>query len=134
MYHFYVAHYFSAYSFLRPMKFVDLTSFTSRLPGGRSTLGISLLAGIFCWIAFKLLKVWWKSSGSSKQVMSLVWATTITWTLVTNVYMPMYDTILVVISLIITAGSLRSVQNYHLNRWFGMICLTVFTSYWVTEE
>jgi len=133
-------HYFSTSfvvngrSFLPAKKYVDLMSFTSGLPGGRSTVGIYILAGVFGWIAFKLVKVWWKSAGASKQTTALVWAATITWTLVTNVYMPMYDTILAVISVILTAGALRTFGNRSLNRWFGLICLALFATYWVTER
>ena len=49
---------------------------------------------------------------------SLVWATTITWTLVLNVYVPVTDCILVILSLVVTAAV---VSRLPLTRWSRLL-------------
>src|SRR5689334_21636869 len=93
-------------SYLNRENYVDLTSLSSLLPGGRSRLGVVILAGCIGWIVFALAQVWWKSRAAGRPAATLIWAATLTWTLVVNVYVPMYDAILVVLSLILTAGIL----------------------------
>jgi hypothetical protein len=121
-------------SFLRLGKYVDLTSFSSLLPGGRSRLGVAVLIACFCSVAGMLLTTWWKSRGSGKPVSTLVWAATLTWMLVVNIYVPMYDTVLIVLSLILTAGVLKDLRNGSLDRWFALLAVTLYASYWVTER
>jgi Na+/melibiose symporter-like transporter len=85
-------------------------------------------------VAVKLAKAWWQSRGSRQPAAALVWAVTLTWTLVMNVYVPMYDTVLVVLSLIVTAGVLKNLQKERLYGWLTLLWLTLYASYWITER
>jgi hypothetical protein len=60
----------------------------------------------------------------------MVWATTITWTLLLNIYVPVYDSILVIISTVVTA---RAMKNFA-GRWFGIVCALIFAGSWITVE
>jgi hypothetical protein len=124
----------SAGSFLRLGRHVDLPSFSALLPGGRSPIGVAILAGCCGWVLFALAKVWWKSRAAGKPATTLVWAATLTWTLVVNLYVPMYDTILVVLSLIMTKGVLKDLRNESLDRGFNRIWLGLMAAYWITEQ
>lgn len=53
-----------------------------------------------------LIRVWRRSADSGRTTNALPWVTTLTWTLVLKVYVPIDDFILVVRSVIATAGVL----------------------------
>jgi hypothetical protein len=121
-------------SFVRLWKFVDLMSFSALIPGGRSWPGLLVLFVGACWAVFSLLRIWWKSAGAGEPVTSLVWATTITWTLLLNVYVPIYDSILIVLSIVITAGVLKDLRGKPLYRWFTALWLLIYASACVAED
>ena len=121
-------------SFRWLLKYVDLNAFSALLPGGRSWLGLSMLFGYACWAALSLVRVWWKSVGAGKPVSTLVWATTVTWTLLLNVYSPIYEAIFVVLGIVVTAAVLKNLPQVPLHRWFTPLWLLIFASSWITEE
>ncbi len=92
---------------LQRWKYVDFSSVYHLIPGGQVSIGRVLLALVACASATWLGILLWKSSGASKPAQCLVWAATITWTLLLNVYVPIYDSVLVIIALILTIGALR---------------------------
>jgi hypothetical protein len=61
----------------------------------------------------------------------LLWAATLTWTLVLNVYVPIYDTVLVVLSLIVSAGVIEQLPGKRLRR-FTPVWLLIIVSSWLT--
>jgi len=78
-------------------KFVDIHSFFRLLLGGHwhADEGIALVLTV---AAFVYLALRWARSRPGTQADGLLWAATIAWTLVFNLYIPIYDTILIVIS------------------------------------
>lgn len=123
-----------AHSFKQAWKYVDFASFASLVPGGRSWLGQVLLFGCAFWVACVLVRVWWKSAGLERATNTMVWATTFTWTLVLNVYVPIYDSILVVPSIIATAGVLKGHSGTLLHRWFTFTWLLSLAVSWITVD
>ncbi len=119
-------------SFLPLPNYVDLSTFSSLLPGGRSWLGLAVLSGLACVAALSLFRVWWKSTGAGEAARTLAWAATLTWTLLLNVYVPIYDAILVVPSIVATAGVLKACPKGGLHRWFTFVWLLIFACSWVT--
>ncbi len=84
--------------------YMDFPAFSSLLPGGRSWLGIAATLGCACWAAFSLFRAWWKYADAGKTATTLLWATTLTWTFVLNIYVPIYDSVIAVIGAIATAA------------------------------
>jgi hypothetical protein len=121
----------ASHPFKQAWKYVDFDSFASLFPGGRTGLGRMVLVGCVLWAAFSLIRAWWESNGARKPASTLVWATTITWTLVLNVYVPIYDSILVVISAIATAGVLKAVSGRYY-RCFTVLWVLILGSSWIT--
>jgi len=80
---------------LRRSKYVDLNSFFSILLGGNSIArGIATVATA---AAFLILAwSWLRSRHLSHEFQRYLWAATLTWTLMINIYVPVYDTILLV--------------------------------------
>jgi hypothetical protein len=125
---------FSGHSSLMLWKYVDLNSFSYAIPGGRSTAGLAILVFMICCVAAWLALLLWKSATAGTPAQSLAWAATLTWTLVLNVYIPRYDSILVAISLILTLAALQALGWR--KEWGRMVflALMVFAATWITEE
>ena len=121
-------------SFLRLRKYVDFTSFSSLVAGGRSWVGLVLIYGYSCWAGVTLIRLWWNSPKAHRSAGTLTWMATITWTLLLNVYVPRYDSILVVLSIIGTAGVWRTFRETTLSRWLVVITVAILASSWITEE
>ncbi|MGA3011109.1 MAG: glycosyltransferase 87 family protein [Terracidiphilus sp.] len=113
-------------------KFVDLTSFSSLAYGGRSWPGLAIILMCACCALFCLLWLGWKSPRMGKPFSSVLWATTVTWTLLLNVYVPVYDSILVVLSVIVTAGALSYLPDKPIHRWFALIWVFILAGSWLS--
>ena len=94
-------------------------------------LGRLVLVGCALWAIYSLIRVWRESAGAPKPASTLVWATTITWTLLLNVYVPIYDSILIVISAIATAGTLKAVSERYYP-WFTLLWVLTLATSWIT--
>jgi hypothetical protein len=120
------------HSFVALWYHVDLNSFSSLIRGGRSWLGGSIIIGFACFAGVALVRTWWKSGGFGKSASALVWATTLTWTLVLSPYVPFHDCILVVLSLVATAAALKDVPSRRLRNQFTLLWILILASSWIT--
>ncbi len=90
---------------LRRTKYVDLNSFFAILLGASSAE--RALATVATSAAFLILGwAWWRCRHAPHDVQRYLWAATLTWTLMINVYAPVYDTILLVPAAALVARSL----------------------------
>jgi glycosyl transferase family 87 len=117
-------------SFLPLAMYVDLTSFSSHIHGGRSWLGLSIFVACGLFALTCLVRFWWKAPSSSRLYNNLLWAATLTWTLLINIYVPIYDSILVVLSVLITAGVLRQLPKSSVHRWFTIVWILILICSW----
>jgi hypothetical protein len=91
---------------------VDLNSFFSILLGGSSAE--RAIASLAAGAAFLFLGwTWWRTREKSHDIQRYVWGATLTWTLMINIYAPVYDTILLIPAGALVARSLygRSKQE-----------------------
>jgi len=116
-------------------KFVDIHTFFRLLFGGDSAFsaGVALvLAGA----AAVYLAMRWARSQPGTQADGLLWAATIAWTLAFNLYVPIYDTVLIVISALLMAGSLYGSQGERAeadrSTFLGWM-LVLFVAAWVSQ-
>jgi hypothetical protein len=92
-------------SIIRRTKYVDLNSFFAILLGGSSAERV--LATLAAAAAFLILAwTWWRNRGQSHDVQRYLWGATLTWTLMINIYAPVYDTILLIPAGALVARSL----------------------------
>jgi hypothetical protein len=126
------------HTFKEVWKYVDAWSFSSsifgRLPDGISPFALPILLGSAACVAALLAWVWWKSAAACKAAGLLAWATTLTCTLVLNVYVPIYDCLLVVIGAIVTAGILKDIPASRLHKSFTLVWLLTFGASWITTD
>lgn len=114
-------------------QFVDLNSLSYAVPGGRSRLGLVILIGVGTLVLLWLATLLWKSSAGSKPIQNLAWATVLTWTLVLNVYVPIYDSILLTVALLLTLGALRDLEWGDVEGWFISLAVLIMAVSWITE-
>ncbi|HXN45045.1 MAG TPA: glycosyltransferase family 87 protein [Bryobacteraceae bacterium] len=88
---------------LSVFKCVDIQSFFRLLFGGYShwSAAAALILG---GTGFAILAWRWARSTPGTQADGLLWAATVAWTLVVNVSIPIYDTVLIVIGALVMAG------------------------------
>jgi hypothetical protein len=111
--------------------YVDLSTFSALLPGGHSWPGrIAFFAAAFC-AALYLFRAWRNSANAGKTPDSLIWATTLTWTLVLNLYVPVTDCILVVLSLIATSAGLTRFPPTRWSRLLTLFWPLITVSSWI---
>jgi hypothetical protein len=93
-------------SVLRTWKYVDLNAFFHLLLGDHPLVG-RLLVLVIVGPALGLLAVaWWRLDDRSDAYRNLVWASTLTWTVVANLYVGVYDSVLVVPAALLAAEAL----------------------------
>jgi len=90
--------------------YVDVKSFVQAVSGGWSSAGMVLFISMSIAMAAWLAVLLWKSAKSGGPAQSLAWAATLTWTLLLNVYVPIYDSVLFVIAAVLTLGALRDLE------------------------
>jgi len=90
-------------SVFRLWKFVDLASFFNQLQGGHTKFGLAIMAALFVVGLWLLGRAWWRCRpGDTRE--NLLWACTLTWTLVLNLYVCIYETVLVLPAMILITG------------------------------
>jgi hypothetical protein len=105
-------------------RYVDVFAFSTLLAHNHSLIKNLILVGAFAVGGSFLVRVWIRSRDNR-----IIWATTITWTLFLNLYVPIYDSILVIPGIIVSA---RALIAYH-RRSFTAAALLLFCCSWVAE-
>ena len=84
-------------------------------------------------IATGLAVLLWKSANSGRPAQSLAWAATLTWTLLLNVYVPVYDAVLATIAVVLTMGALRELGWRVATRWTIFLSVFICAASWETD-
>jgi len=111
-------------------KYVDFDSCIHALSGGR---GSTVLIAIGCAVVVVLADLLGKSRREGRPAQSLAWAATLTWTLLLNVYVPIYDTVLVTISVVLTLGALKELRRSNEAGWVVALSVAMVAASWVTS-
>jgi hypothetical protein len=121
-------------SVLQLWEYVDFHSLSYSIPGGRSTAGLAILSCISIAAAAGLAVTLWRSSSESvshsRPAQDLAWAATLTWTLLLNLYVPVWDSTLVVIAVILTLRALRTLGWSIAAGWTTFLALLIFGVAW----
>jgi hypothetical protein len=129
---------------LRTWKYIDFNSFYRLLAGGYPLLRWALTLATFFAIGSLVLRAWLKEDRRSPDGRALLWALTIAWTAVLNIYFGIYDSAILVLSAILSADVLfgaraRAVgdesrgQGPALPVEFIYLLLLLYVTPWFTE-
>lgn len=100
---------------------------------GRSRIALAFLVSFVMAVAIWAGVAWWKSAGDNDPQQSLAWAAAIAWTMLVNVYVPIYDSILIVIAIIISLSALRRLKWMRARDWVVFLAVSMFAIAWMTE-
>lgn len=95
-----------------------------------------MIAATFALTLPVLFKFWWKNGFKTQSEQSVAWAVTITWTLVLNLYVGIYDSTLVVLSLLLTTDVIyrrAAIKQMKLQASYKLIVLLVYVVPWITQ-
>jgi len=122
---------------IRTWKYVDLNNCLRLLLGNSSAWQLPLLAvigaGPFCWLAWR----WWNVDRLNVQDRRWLWAATLAWAPVLNLYVGVYDSILIVQSALITSIVLLavvSVPHPLLRSKYGYLFAAIYVATWFSQN
>jgi glycosyl transferase family 87 len=123
----------NGHSGLNLSKYIDLSAFSYLIPGGRSEVGLAILISVASMVAACLAVLLWRSATCGSPAHYLAWASTLTWTLLLNVYVPLYDSVLLVIAIVLTLGALKDMKRNTAACWVVFLSVLIFAVAWGTE-
>ena len=106
-------------------EYVDFNSFSYLVPGGRSWFALTLIACASLGFVIWLVMLLYKSANADNATQNLAWATTLTWTLVLNVYVPVYDTLLIAVAVTLTIGALKQINGMNATVWVAVLAIGI---------
>lgn len=121
---------------LRTWKYIDFNSFYRLLFGSYALLRWMSLLLTSIAIAPRLARTWLRLPGKAHDGASLVWALTLAWTTVLNLYVGIYDAVILVPSAILAADvifGLREPRESGKSVEFKYLLLLLFVTPWFTE-
>jgi Glycosyltransferase family 87 len=111
-------------------KYIDAHSISLAIPGGTSWVGITILLIVLSAAGAALAVLLFRSARGGKPVQNLVWAATLTWTLLLNVYVPVYDAVLVTLALMLTLCAVRQMRQRAATGWIVLLAVLILLSSW----
>ncbi len=126
----------SGASGLRNWKYVDINSFFRLLLGDYPYLRWTLTGVVSVIVLPLLFRLWWKADRKQPSAPSLVWALTLTWTMVLNIYLGIYDTTLAVLSVLLMTDVLYRQEDGNrlpLSPAYKLILLLLYVVPWITQ-
>ena len=115
-------------------KYVDLNSFSYAVPGGRSRLALGLLGCVVIAIVAWIVVVLWRSANGDRSHQALAWSVAILWTMLVNIYYPIYDSILLVPAVVVCLAEIREMQWRRAFRLVVALSIATFAIGWFTES
>jgi hypothetical protein len=132
---FYISdHSTAAVTGLRPWKYVDVNSFFRLLLGRHVYLRWIFVAAVCLSVLPLLFRFWLRADREGDQ--SLVWASVLTWTLVLNAYVGIYEATLVVLSALLTTHAFYRRANktqFELAPVYKLSILSLYLTPWITQ-
>ncbi len=118
-------------SIFRLWKFVDLNTFFKLLPGVSASLARWLVVTLGLVALPMLARFWWTMDRSADRH-RLTWAATIACTLVLNIYVGIYDSVLVVLAVMLTLDALYRART-DIPAAFRWVLLVLYATPWFSQ-
>jgi hypothetical protein len=117
-------------------KYVDAHSFAKLLGEPNDNINLILPIAVLLLVLSLFVRFWRGAERKSKNYQSLLWSATITWTLVANLSIGIYDTALAVIGALLTAHVFFSRSGQEPNPLpvtYQIILFLVYLTPWITQ-
>jgi Glycosyltransferase family 87 len=113
-------------------KFIEIGSCLQAVAGSHFEAVSIIKFAVTVPITTGLAVLLWKSAAGGRAAQSLAWAATLTWTLLLNVYVPLYDAVLVGIAVVLTLGAAKDLEWRAAKLWTTALSFSMFAISWVT--
>jgi hypothetical protein len=119
--------------FVLPL-YVDLNACFRMLAGGDGRTSLILLFIVTLAALPLLFRSWWKAGRSGINHMDLSWPVAIVWSMTINLYMAIYDTVLIVIAILMVSDVLRArtLRGYNPRSKFHALLVFVCVTSWLS--
>ncbi len=121
----------------RTFKYVDIFSFFRLLYGNAGTwYWVSIISAALASLPF-LVRLWWKFNGLDNDRRDLVFACTLSWTAVLSLHFGIYDTVIVVFAVLLTANVLyqnSGQQDAVLPPGFRSLVILLYLTPWMSQH
>ena len=118
-------------AFSPPSLYVDLNSFSRMLTGWPGTASLAVVAAIGALLAPIFVGVWRRASQEWTTGRALTWASTITWTTLLNIYVPRYDTAIIVLGALLMVDALLATNPGGLHGLPQVLFAVLYVVAWV---
>ena len=117
--------------FSPPSLYVDLNSFTRMLTGWPGTVSLVVVAAMGALLAPLFVGLWRRAPQGGTTVWALTWASTITWTMLLNIYVPRYDTAIIVLGALLMVDALLEKDADGLRGLPQVLFAVLYVAAWV---
>lgn len=114
------------------IKFVDLNMFSYVLAGRYSRVLLALIAPFLLYVAWRLGRFWWRT-GPDPSRGAMPWALALVWGCLINIYVPIYDTVLVVIACMLAFPVALRHAHGEVPLEFRAVLALLFVTPWVSQ-
>ena len=114
-------------------RYVDLFAFFRLLPHGSSSVATTVVAIIGICGGIVLAKFWLGHRQANRPERLLVWAATLTWSLVLNTYTPFYDCVVIVAAAVLAVAALDPLRRLVPPRLFWALLGMLYLVPWFAE-
>jgi glycosyl transferase family 87 len=111
--------------------YVDINSFLRMATGGRGRLALAGLALAAAAVLPCLAKVWRDTRKGDPVELGLAWASTLTWTTVLNLYVPAYDTPIILLGIVLGADELYRANRHALPLVLRILFVLLYVVPWI---
>jgi hypothetical protein len=111
--------------------YVDLNSFVRTALGGRGHWALVALAVVAACVLPWLVKLWRAGRREGEVESSLMWAATLTWAMLLNVYVAPYDTPMVLLGMVLAACALHGASREAMPRAVWILLVLLYVVPWI---
>lgn len=125
----------AAHPMFRTIKYIDITAFFHILMPGENRIGMGLAGVVGVAAAGLLAWCWWRYPKLGPRGQKLIWAATVAWLPVVNVYGPVYDTVVVALAMMLAAAALMpSDEDAKLPAGLYLLLALVYVTPWWAQR
>jgi len=111
--------------------YVDINSFLRMATGGSGRLALGGLVVAATAVLPFLVKVWRDTRNGGPSELGLMWASTLTWTTVLNLYVPAYDTPMILCGIVLMATAFHREDREVMPQVPGILLVLLFVVSWI---
>lgn len=119
--------------FFKLVKFVDLNLFSTVAAGSYSLWLRLAFAPLVIYVLWRLASYWWTCPPRNRIASWSSWALAIAWTLLLNIYVPVYDTAILIVACALAARVVADSDDGQVAESFAFFLTLLYLAPWVSQ-